>query len=475
MSRLLNMRIEARAEAQRQMDAILDRAADENGRDLTEAEDAELESFRSDIEKLDASIEKLQKDNERSQNAPQPVNIPRKDAPTSGKDGQVNVRSEPGPYGDGPAGLRRFLVDSAVAANLYQSSRSEHAPAAAAERLAKWTQHVAQNEEQDINARAVAMSNLAGIVNPQFDPSRVSRGIYDVGVTTMLLNRYPIFAEGDSITMPRVTTEAVAAIQAEGTAFNDTSTRTTGVKADLFTVAAKTEVSVQSIERGNMSLELLQDELRNSWMANLNQHTLYGDGTTGDEPSGLLNQTAARVASNYIIKTDASAEAIKQLGYLTDLKTAIWKADRRRADAYIVGPDAVGDWENANENGVFIIPPYANWAYNVGGAGTLPEREGPMSEFDWRRVPVYVDPAIGQNFAADGTLGTGNNNVQSRYLGMVRGEVPIFYDGPMTYTYEQTLAASGQVLLVVRGYAAFNPEWRPEAWRVIHGTGTVTV
>jgi len=50
-------------------------------------------------------------------------------------------------------------------------------------------------------------------------------------------------------------------------------------------------------------------------------------------------------------------------------------------------------------------------------------------------------------------------------------EVPVFYDGPMTFTFESTLAASGQVLLVTRGYAAFNPLWRPEAWAVVAGTG----
>ena len=472
MSRLLNMRIEAREELVTRMEAIHEKAADEDGRDLSEDEERELEELRSSVDEMDQRIKALEGDAKRSAERPEPRSIPKRDTGVGSK-GDVQVRSEPGPYGDGPAGLRRFLTDTAVVGINYQSTNPDFSRRAAEERQEQWRAFVAKGENEDINSRAVAMSNLAGIVNPQFDPSMISRGIYDVGVTTQLLNRYPIFSEGDSITMPRVTTQAAAAIHVENAAANDTSVATTAVKADLFTVAAKVKVSIQSIERGTMSTELLSDELRRCWIDNLNSHVLYGnnDASNSQEPNGLLNQIAAN-AGQFIEKDDGSATAIKQLGYLTDAKTAVWKANRRRVDAYIVGPDAMGDWENAQTNGVFIIPPYATWAQNVGGAGSLPEKEGITSEFDWRRVPVYTDPEIGHAFA-DGGANTGGD--QSRYIAMCRADVPIFYDGPMTYSYEQTHADDLAVLLVVRGYAAFNPHWRPEAWRVIRGTGTLAV
>ena len=478
MSRLLNLRIDARAEAQAQIDAILDAAADADGRDLTDAEEGTLTNLRESVEALDGQIEVLQRDHERAESAPPPVRrAARRDDPRRSDRGDrdlVQVRSEPGPYGDGPAGMRRFLIDSAIVGFGYQPVAGDmNAREEATNRINQWRQAVASGENSDVHARAVAMTNLGGIVNPQFDPAMISRGIYDTGVTAQLCRRYPIFSTGDSISMPRVTTKAVAAIQKEGTAFNKSSTVTTAVKADLFTVATQAEVSLQAIERGVMSTELLQDELRRSWMEQLNHQVLYGDdnASSSEEPNGLLNQAAGN-ASQFINKADASASAAKVLGYMTGAKAAIWKADRRRPDAYVVGPDLMGILEDAKTSGgEFLIPPRPDWVQNMGGAGTLPEREGVMSEASWRRVAVYTDPAIGYNFKADGTIASAGT--ETRIIAMCRPELPLFYDGPMSYSYEQTLAGSGQVLLVVRGYAAANFHWRPEAWRVIRGTGTI--
>ena len=482
--RLLNLKTNARAEALASLTRITDAAADANdgaGRDLTDAEDTNCRELRESIDRLDKQIEVLQADAKRAEGAPK-VNARTEDTPTprpadapdkaevKGDNPWTNIR-EASPYGDGHNGTAQFLADllattpglqhhSSVPTNLRETE----------ERMNKWKKAISEAESGDINSRAVAISDLGGIVIPQFDPSMISRGIYDDGVTTMLLNRFAMFSSGDSITIPRVTTQAAAAIHAENAAAHDTKVVTTGVKADLFTVAAKIPVSVQAIERGTMPVELLQDELRSAWMEKLNELVLWGDGSTGDEPSGLLNQVAGR-AGQFINKADASPTSAKQLAYLTEAKTAIWKADRRRVDAYVVGPDVVGRWEVARtSNGDLLIPPYPGWVQNQGGAGTLPEAEGPMSEMTWGKIPIFVDPAIDQTIKADGSAVTGGT--ETRFIAMCRRKMPIWFDGPMSYAFEQTLAENLQVLLVVRGYCFFNPVWRPEAWRVVRGTGT---
>ena len=477
MSKLFNLKVAARQEAHDKIVEITNRAADED-RDMTKDEDETCEELRTNRSTLDGQIKVLKTDNEAADTAPEPV--AKRDTDTRGESAtrgsDVKVTKDPGPYGDGPAGFRRFLLDQAVLSPFASNKPTGRGYTfnEAQDRLETF-QQAARSGDDEVALRAVATTNLPGIVNPQFDPSMISRGVYDIGVTVQSLRQYPIFAEGMSITCPRVTTKAVAAIQAtEGSAFNDTSVATSGVEAKVFTVSAKMEVSVQSIERGNMSAELLQDELRRSWMEQLNNQILYGDNddSNSKEPPGLLRQVSA-TTGQFIESDKASATAQLQLGYLTALKVAVWKANRRRVNKYIVGPDAMGDWEDARTtNGDLLLPPQSMWVQNQGGSGGLPEMEGIKSDADWRKVPIVVDPEIGHTFNDTGAVSGGT---QTRYIGLCSDDVPVFYDGPMTYTYEQTKADEGDVLLVVRGYAAFNPFWRPESWRIIYGTGTLTV
>jgi len=468
MSRLLTMRIEARTEAQARIDSILDAAADEEGRELTDDETAELDELRAVVERLDTQIETLTRDAERSDNPPRPRTRPPVEARTDPEPPAVTVRSEPGTYA-GSRGLRRFLVDLAVRQRLHDGGSREYAARAVDERMERYRQECERSDSEEV--RAIATSDLAGLVNPQYDPAMVSRGVYDSGVTLALLRRYPVWDAGDSITMPRVTTTASAAIQTENASFHAAKITTGAVKADLFTVAAQAPISVQSVERGTLAVELLSDEMMRAFIEQLNAYILLGidfDGAAGSaQPIGLLNTTAN--AAQTLTKTDGSPTAQKALDYMTDAKTAVWTAGRRLPTALITSPGVIGLWEKLQTDGLYTLPPYAAWAQNVGGAGSLPAMEGPTAALNWRTVPVYGDPGIGDHFKSDKSAATGGD--QSRILAMVGDQVPVFFDGPMTYTYEQTIAQSGQLLLVTRGYAAFNPLWRPEAWRVVAGTG----
>lgn len=493
--RLLELLEGQRSDAATELEAILERAATDDGRELTEAEDANAAELRSQIDRLTERITSAEADHERSV-AAQRERTPRAAVrrEQSASEGVVTVRSDPGVYGDGPEGLRRFLVDMAVVSRSYESGNPDYSFDAANERMLKHRAqaqsdtapayaravatdermrgHVAPHALTDpvTHERAVSMGSLAGIVHEQFDPSMTRRGVYPRAVTTRLANRYGIFAEGDKLTLPRVNSKAAAAVQAEGSNFHDTGITTQAVTADLVTIGAKAEISVQAVERGNMSVELLSDELGRAWMTQLNAQVLIGAGSSAnpDQLQGLLTKPSTR-DGQFITVTKSSPSAADQLGYLTDAKTAIATANLMPPDCYVVSPGMVGRFEQAQTSGgEFLIPPWAAWVQNMGGAGAA-TAEGVMSAMEWRRVPIYSDSQILDTWKADDSAQTGG--AETRVIAMTGPEMPIFYNGPMTYTYDQTLAASGQVLLVVRGYVAFNPMWAPESWRILHGTG----
>ena len=480
--RLLKLKIEARQAAIDSMTAITDAAADEEGRDLTAAEDATLTELRETVTGLDGQIEVLQRQQDMVAAQPEAPAETRTVKATAAPEQTTTTRTtsqymeirESGPY-PGPNGMQTALLDLATTTlPNYTPATPGYQRLEARDRLDKWQSAILEADNANgMLMRDVKMADLGGIVNPMFDPSMISRGVYDVGVTTRLLNRYGLFATGNSISIPRVTTKAAAAIQAEGGAANDTNIVTAAVQANIFTVAAKVPITLQALERGEMPMELIRDEVMRAWMEELNELVLYGNNNSSSstQPNGLLNQAAGN-ASQFINKADASPTATKKLNYLTDAKTAVWSANRRRVNAHIVNENVVGAFEQAQTTGgEFLIPPYGAWVQNMGGAGTLPAVEGPRSEMEWRRVPVFVDPAITSTFKADGSQDS--KSTETRYISAVTSDIPIWYDGPMSFAYEQTLAANLQVLLVVRGYAFFNPHWRPEAWRVVRGTGTI--
>jgi len=490
---LLELREAALSAVLSEIDMILDRAAEEDGRELTAEEVAQLEELRESRLSLSAQVESMTQDREAAVAAaarrPAERPSPRlSDVP----DESVHVRSEPGPYGDGAAGLRRLLLDMGVSRGLHATSDSEfrlanieerqrrHIESAMSRDASPYTRAVAASDLGGVltpqvttgpqtHDRATSMSDLVGIVNPQYDPARVRRGVYPRGVTLQLAQRYPIWAEGDSLTLPRVTTKPAAGVQTEGAAHTDTKIVTAGVKADLVTVSAKAAISLQAVERGAISMELLSDQMGRAWTQEANDLVLNGQGTaaTPDEPLGLLQKRVAQAVE----KDDASPSAVKAVDYLTAAKTAVSKANLMRPDCFIVSPGFIGVLEEAKgSTGQYLVPPYPDWVQNMGGAGTAPMVEGLTAELEWRRIPVYSDSQISDTWKDDET-GNGAGGNQTRLLAITSMDMPVFWNGPQTMVYEQTLAQSGQILLVVRGYLAFNPLYAPESWRYVRGTG----
>lgn len=495
----LALRKAARKECANRMRAILDKAVEgDNARNLTEEERAEVDQLREMIDEHDRVIKELMEDEERmgdhdddregdenDRGDEQPPGIRNTDAGDKGSapntraatreqrarpdlwkgklnDRMVKVGHEPGVYEKlGERGFGVMLLDQAIHQSLYSGDTPEFNAQSSRDRILR------HEKEMAVMTRDTLTADLPGIVIPAFDPAMISRGIEEYGVTLALLDHRPLPAKGDSLTLPRVTTVPTTSAHTEGSDFAETQIRTSAVKADLYENAARAPISLRAIERGYSATELLMDEIIRAWVQQANWLVNYGRGARANqplEPTGLLVNNTER-AGQFLVFTDAAPTAVKYLDQLTRSKGRVFKDDKRRVTAHVVNEEAMTWFETAKAGDQYLIPPFANWAYNAGGAGTLPEAEGVMSEMSWRRVPVYVDTGI------TNTAGAGSN--ESHALSMVRDEMPIFHEGPRSFQFDQTLAASGEHLIVVRGYSLFNPMWRPEAWKVLSGTGTI--
>lgn len=157
------------AEMERTCDAVPE------SRDLNDGEVADLEVLRRQVKQTDAVIAAV---NTRSSRRLPPERGSKPAAPrkwlgdgkapagiaAAARTPTVKVHSEPGPYGDGPAGLRRFLVDLAVDQMPgYVSLSQEHSRTRATDRLDRHRTATRRAESADPHSRAVAMSNLGGV------------------------------------------------------------------------------------------------------------------------------------------------------------------------------------------------------------------------------------------------------------------------------------------------------------------------
>lgn len=448
-------------EATTQLKDIHDRAAAEDGREFTDTETKEATELSASIAALDKRITELT-EHETAFAKKFTTTPPRRDETGTAGHPAV-VTKEPTVYGAGSE--HEFFKDLLAASGPAVGGYSDPA---AIERLGRLR---AENAVDHKHRYAVATGNLPGIVNPMFDPAMIARGIYDGCVTKDLLMNYPMTPKGESVSIPRVTTKATAAAQtSENTAFQEANVVTTNVKFDVYTVAARMEVSVQSIERGEMAQQLLEDELMMAYKQEANHLVLYGDGTN-NEPYGLLNQTS----NNPMVKVehdDASPTGIKLRDKIVDVAGDIGEARHLHADAIIMGIGTRARmWKDKDTTGRPLFSPDERRGRNVLGIGRLvnPDTTVAMSVGDLDGIDLFTDPAIGRTFTDAGALTGGT---QSRVLVINRSSFLYLDDGPSSYAYEQTLAAKGAVLLVVRGYAAFATGWYPTGGQFIYGTGT---
>ena len=477
------MRIDARAEAVERLETIQNRAADEDGRDLTDDEQDEVTQLRAQIETLDGQIESLKADADKIGTVHTRAEMPAPRGDTA--DGEPG--DKPKPKGSPVYARARevyerpqsFLRDLLHVQSRGLSGVNIAVDPKAEERMEQHNSWVRDN----VQTRAVDSGDLPGIVNPMYRPDMTARGLHDGAVTAALQRGEPMPARGDSVTVPRVTGLTSAGVQSrvggagEGSAAHMSQLSTTPVKFNVFTVAAQMPVSVQAIERGEMPESVMQDELVAAYYDDLNLQVLFGDNDAGDsgEPLGILNGSAANTLSfdEYDQASAADVTAINLRDQIVETRAAIALARKRRANAIITGVLTGERMVKAKDStGRPLWQPDAATAQNVVGVGrAMADVTMPDPVFFLDGVPVFEDPAIPATWA-DGKGGAMSGGSQGRVIVTRREDNLLLDDGPQVFSYEQPLAGSLQVMLLVRGYAGFTSLWYPSSTRIIYGTGT---
>ena len=473
--KLLELKKRKRLEASKGIQTITDAAADEE-RELTDAEETLCTEFRSQVDALEPQIEVLEKDAESAKTSQLPAEQRSHPAgPEGGADdpdmitvekrsaaGTVKVTRETLMYER--KGPNNFWTDLFHYQAHKDRNRHFRSSQDAIDRIER---HIEESEE-----RATLTSNLSGLVVPQYLTEMTAPSLYNGRVSAMACARYPMPADGESLTIPRFTTKANTGVQnPQGTDVQASSPATTSLTLGVTTVAGSIEVSRQSIDRGTMVASFLENELMGAYAEDINNQVLYGSGADTQQ-KGMLTAGGGATFDNYTLAAPTLVaiwqRIIRNLGLVG--------ANRKRAaDIIITSPllwsklYAALDGDNRP-----LFQWLLNTSQNVMGVGdpAMADVLMPTPVGEIAGIPVLTDPAITDTFtqADASTAGTQSRVITARREDMIAFENA---EGPAVATYEQTEAKKLLYTLVVYGYFTYTNERYSQGVRVIKGTGMV--
>jgi HK97 family phage major capsid protein len=442
--KLLTQLTDERAEITETMNGICDTAADEH-RDLTEAEQANLEGLGERAEELDARCEMLRDHQLRSAEAGKL----RAEVTTPADDGtpdveQVRVTSEPLTYS--AQGSNSFLRDVYLAQHRQDPS--------AGARIAR------HSAEMEVEHRDVGTGAFAGLVVPQYLTDQAAALVRAGRVTANLCNSLPLPGDGMTVNISRVTTGSSTAVQAtENSAVSETDIDDTLLTVDIRTIAGQQDVSRQAIERGTGVDALVMNDLAASYAATLDTQVINGSGSSGQH-LGILN-TSGIGSQTYTAATATIAGLWpKLIATIGDVS-----ADRGLPpDALIFAPRR-WSWIVAQLDGNNrpLVLPAASSPTNAMGVG---DPGGVEAVGQIAGVPCYVDGNMPVN------LGSGTD--EDRIIAIRRADQLLWEQGngsPALLRMEQTTGGSLTVKMVVYAYSGFTAGRYPTAVSVLGGTG----
>ena len=274
------------------------------------------------------------------------------------------------------------------------------------------------------------------------------------------INRLPLPPDGMTLNIPRITTAtAVAAQAAENDAFQETNIDETTLAVSVRTYAGQQDVSIQALERGTMTEEIVFQDLASDYAAKTDAAAIGADGTSGTH-LGVLSTSGI----NAITYTDASPTAAELWPKVHDAIQQVSNVQGKRANLIVMHPRRWA-WlaSQSDSQGRPLVLPVGDPRFNAQGAfeaGSYGELVGTLAG-----IPVVTDANIPTN------LGAGTN--EDRIIVCDRNLVHVFEEGdgtPLLVRLEQTVGPA-TVRLAVRGYQAFTAGRFPTAVSVISGTG----
>lgn len=380
---------------------------------ITEAEEANLQALTDEFKVLEERMASAQKMEEarkrlskaRSETAPLSASsfsatdvFEVREAVPDTAGAPVKV-TDPPVYHKGNQGLfLRDLVASYVPSERQSMARATRDGMNFQERLDRHSRMA----RDDVETRAIATSNLPGLVIPAYRRDLHASGLYDGRVASRLCRDIGFPAEGVQIKIPRTTTNASAGTQAsEGAAVSTSDPVTEELSVDMHTVGAFTDVSIQAIEQGSMSEKFVLEELMMATAEHIEDQVVNGSGTGGNV-TGLNTLTGF----TEVIYTATAPKAKDLWQKVIKLIIDVTKARRIAPDVLLFSPQTWGFLiASTDTNG---RPIYTNVAQgpsaNIGvGDIMAPDVRMPTPAGQIAGVNCYVVDKIPVNLAAKGT------------------------------------------------------------------------
>ena len=313
--------------------------------------------------------------------------------------------------------------------------------------------------------RAVTSGNLEGQVVPQYLSREVA--MYPTGGRPFLdfLGSRDLPDVGIVIYLPRINTPSDAGFQAsEGDAFTSTDPSDMLLGVNVRTITSFITVSVQGIERGVHTEDVLWATLLDRLDEKQDAGALNDDGQNG-KLKGLLPSVGADTTTTWTEGTASNRTFVNFWPQLTNNVGKIWEERKRPPDFHLAAPRR---WTmlsgTLDSTGRPVLLPGIPTAQNPAGLGPAASEFG-MAGVLATGFPVLVDANMPVNL---GTATNQDHMVTGRSRDLMLWESPL-----VTVTAKERQATNGLVDLIARRYCAFTSEWQPDAVGKVAGTGMV--
>ncbi len=445
------------AELRAAYDAALERMNSAN--EVLEREDAtdeersqaqtEFDEARAEREQLRARFERQRDLDEARRNAPIPPAGDDADEDEAGTD--VRVTSDEPTYRQ--HGEHSFMRDMFAAHRGSTEAR---------ERLERSNRELLDGGDV-VELRDVGTAAFGALVVPQYLTDLVAPYLRAGRPFLNSVNRLQLPPDGMTLNVPRITTGTAAAAQAsENSGFQETDIDETTLTVNIRTFAGQQDVSVQALERGTLTEEIVFQDLASDYATKVDASAIADDGTSGTH-LGVLGTSGI----NAVTYTDASPTAAELWPKIHDAVQRISSVQGKRANLIVMHPRRWA-WllSQSDSQGRPLVLPVSDPRFNAQGAfdpGSYGELVGTLAGF-----PVVTDANVPTNL--------GGSTNEDRIIVVDRNLVHVFeeQDGaPLLVRLEQTVGPQS-VRLAVRGYSAFTAGRYPTAVSVISGTGLAT-
>jgi HK97 family phage major capsid protein len=309
--------------------------------------------------------------------------------------------------------------------------------------------------ETGAEQRAITTSSGGvGLAPPQYLADQIATFARAGRVLANLCQSLPLPDSGVTFNIPRVTTGATTAVQAEAGAVNDSSPVTDYLALAVNTVAGKVDLSRQLFDRSNPSVDtIIGQDLAADYAKQLDVQLIT------QATNGVLNLAG----TNAITFTSGAPTLALFYPKLADAIQQVGVNRFAAAEATVMHPRRWA-WTTAavDTAGRPLVVPESNSAQNAVGVFARPTAEGAVGTM--QGLPVFLDANVPTN------LGAGTN--QDPVIVARFSDNLLFEDSSPTVAVETgVLSANLQVRIYVYGYFAFTFARYAKANSIINGTG----